>query len=247
MNNFNKEELVKDYLSGVSIKELSTKYGLKGAGSIYYHLNKMGIPNRGKYKHYNNPFKIQSKERDYWLGWIFSDGCIVNTPKHKFVYLACLDYQILLKFKEFCGKRAKINSFKYITPVSKEVKTMYKVVINSCELTEWFKEKFHISGKKSSTLNPNIIITWDLLRGALEGDGSFKKGVVLVSNSKAWIDKIVNFYESYNLHYTIVKDNSYRLGIYKKEDIKKVYHYLYDNTELYLDRKKLDLFRLAEK
>ena len=91
----------------------------------------MEIKNHGNIIHYNNPFKIDSPERDYWLGWILSDGCIVKDTTHAYVYLACLDLDILLKFKEFCGSRAKLNKFKYITPKSKETKIMYKVVINS--------------------------------------------------------------------------------------------------------------------
>jgi hypothetical protein len=240
------ENLKIDYLKGCSIKELQEKYKFKGVGTLYYYLKKLGINNRGKIKHYENPFLKESKERDYWLGWIFSDGCVVNTPRNKFVYLACLDFDILLKFKEFCGDRAKLNKFEYITPVSKEKRVMYKVVINSTELVQYFSEIHHISGNKASTLNPDIEINWDLLRGALDGDGSFKKGVVLTSNSKQWIYKVSEFYNSYNIHYTIVKDTAYRLGVYKKEDIRKIYKYLYSNTNLYLARKERDLYRLAK-
>ena len=239
------QQLIQDYIDGISIKELKQKYRVRGDGTIYYHLRKAGINNRGKIKHYNNPFEVVSPERDYWLGWIFSDGCIVSNSTHNYIYLACLDYDILLKFKEFCGDRAKLNKFTYITPISKETKTMYKVVINSVELVQYFKDNFHTVGKKSSTLNPDINMNWNLLRGVLDGDGSFKRGVVLTSNSKKWIDKISEFYNSYDLHYTIVKDSAYRIGVYKKDDIKRIYHYLYDNTILYLDRKKTDLFRLA--
>lgn len=239
------EVLKNDYLNGMPIKELCRKHSIKNESVIYYYLNKLGVKNRGKQKYYENPFIQESPERDYWLGWIFSDGCIVKTKTHSYVYLACLDLDILLKFKEFCGDRAKLNQFKYTTPVSKEHKTMFKVVINSIELVEWFEKKFHTVGKKSNTLNPDIEMNWNLLRGALDGDGSFKKGVVLVSSSKKWIDKVASFYESFNLRYTIVKDSAYRISIYRKEDILRVYHYLYDNTNLYLERKKTDLYRLA--
>ena len=100
-------------------------------------------------------------------------------------------------------------------------------------------------GKKSRTLNPDIEINWDLLRGVLDGDGSFKKGVVLTSNSKDWINKIASFYDTFNIHYTITKDSAYRLGVYKRKDIITIYHNLYDNAPLFLERKKTDLFRLA--
>lgn len=196
-------------------------------------------------KHYDNPFIIDSPERDYWLGWIFSDGCVVYDSTHAYVYLACLDFDILLKFKEFCGERAKLNKFKYITPKSKEERIMYKVVINSHELVVFFANKYNIIGKKADTLNPNIEINWDLLRGVYDGDGSFKKGVVLTSKSKAWIDKIAEFYTKHALHYTITKDSAYRLAIYRKADIKRVYHYLYDSNKVCLQRKKDDLARLA--
>lgn len=242
----NTESLILDYQNGMSIAELKAKYHFKGDGTIYYHLKKHNITHRGKVVHYENPFLKDTPESRYWLGWIFSDGCIVNTKKHKYVYLACLDEDILSKFKDFCGDRAKLNSFTYTTPVSKETKKMYKVVVNSSELVDYFKETFNITGKKSNTLNPDITISWDLLRGVYDGDGSFKKGVVLTSCSKEWIDKIKAFYDENNLHYTLTKDSAYRLGIYKKEDLKRVYSLLYDNDEICLQRKKDDLYRLAK-
>lgn len=240
------EKLIEDYQAGMPIKDLSTKYRVS-VGSIYYHLKKQNIHKRGYIIHYDNPFTIDSPERDYWLGWIFSDGCIVNTPKHKYVYLACLDLDILLKFKTFCGDRATLTNFSYITPVSKEKRIMHKVCINSSELSDYFKQTYGTANKKAASLNPNIELNWDVLRGAYDGDGSFKKGVVITSMSKLWIDKICKFYDSYDLHYTLIYDTGYRLAIYKKKDVTKVYHYLYDNQNLYLQRKKNDLSRLAIK
>ena len=162
----------------------------------------MEINNHGNIIHYNNPFEINSPERDYWLGWILSDGCVVKDATHAYVYLACLDLDILLKFKEFCGSRAKLNKFKYITPKSKETKIMYKVVINSQELVTFFANNYGICGKKSRTMNPPIDINWNILRGVFDGDGSFKKGVILTSNSEQWINKIKAFYDSLHIHYT---------------------------------------------
>lgn len=205
----------------------------------------MEISRNGNLKHYNNPFENYSPERDYWLGWIFSDGCIVYDKTHAYVYLACLDYDMLLKFKEFCGERAKLNSFKYTTPKSKQERIMYKVVINSQELVAFFANNYNLCGKKSRTLNPPIELNWDIMRGIYDGDGSFKKGVVITTCSEEFKNKIIRFYDSYDLHYTVVKDSAYRIGIYRKYDIKRVFHLLYDNQILYLDRKKQDLRRLA--
>lgn len=205
----------------------------------------MEVSKNGNLKHYNNPFETYSPERDYWLDWIFSDGCIVKDKKHAYVYLACLDFDILLKFKEFCGERAKLNSFKYTTPKSRETKTMYKVVINSQELVVFFANNYNLCGKKSSTLNPPIELNWDIMRGVYDGDGSFKKGVVVTTCSEDFKNKIISFYDMYNLHYTVIKDSAYRIAIYRKYDIKRIFHFLYDNQTLYLDRKKQDLSRLA--
>ena len=79
----NSEVLKNDYLNGMSIKELCIKHSIKNESVIYYYLNKLGVKNRGKQKPYKNPFIQESPERDYWLGWIFSDGCIVKTKTHK--------------------------------------------------------------------------------------------------------------------------------------------------------------------
>ena len=205
----------------------------------------MEISTHGNVKHFSNPFECLSSEAYYWLGWIFSDGCIQSRGHSHYVYLACRDIEIIEAFKNFCGNRAKIHNFTYITPISKETKVMYRVIINSQELVSYFANTYGIIGKKADSMNPNIEINWDLLRGAYDGDGSFKKGVVLTSKSEEWINKIARFYDSLNLHYTIVQDSAYRIAIYKKADIRRVYHYLYDNSILFLQRKKEDLSRLA--
>lgn len=207
----------------------------------------MEISKNGNLKHYINPFESNSPERDYWLGWIFSDGCIVNDRTHSYVYLACLDNDILLKFKEFCGDRAKLNKFKYVTPKSKQERIMHKVVINSKELVVFFANNYGLCGKKARTLNPQIELNWNIMRGLFDGDGSFKKGAVLTTCSENFKNKIIKFYDSYNLHYTVIKDSAYRIAIYRKYDVTRVFHLLYDNQTLYLERKKQDLFRLAIK
>lgn len=124
---------------------------------------------------------------------------------------------------------------------------MYKVVINSQELVVFFANNYNLCGKKSSTLNPPIELNWNIMRGVYDGDGSFKKGVVVITCSEDFKNKITTFYDKYNLHYTITKDSAYRIAIYRKYDIKRVFHFLYDNQTLYLDRKKQDLSRLAIK
>lgn len=205
----------------------------------------MEVSKHGNLKHFDNPFENLTPETYYWLGWIFSDGCVQSRGNSHYVYLACRDEEIILAFKNFCGDRAKIHNFTYITPVSKETKVIYRAIINSQELVTYFANTYGIIGKKSTSLNPEIEINWDLLRGVYDGDGSFKKGVVLTSKSKNWIDKIADFYKANNIHYTIIYDTAYRLAVYKKEDIKRIFHYLYNNSTLYLQRKKEDLSRLA--
>ena len=44
----------------------------------------MEIKNHGNIIHYDNPFKIDSPERDYWLGWILSDGCIFSLFRFRY-------------------------------------------------------------------------------------------------------------------------------------------------------------------
>lgn len=153
------EKVFEDYYSGMNIKELCKKHNMKGSGSLYYHLKKHNKPNRGKEIPYDNPFLNDSKERDYWLGWLFSDGHVTNGPTHHMVYLACLDKEIVEGFKSFCGERAIYSNFTYITPVSKETRIIHKTSVYSKELTEFMSSTYGISGKKAANLNPNIKIT----------------------------------------------------------------------------------------
>lgn len=130
---------------------------------------------------------------------------------------------------------------------SKQERIMYKVVINSQELVVFFANNYGLCGKKARTLNPQIKLNWNIMRGLFDGDGSFKKGVVLTTCSESFKNRITKFYDTYGLHYTVTKDSAYRIAIYRKYDVNKVYHLLYDGQTLYLERKKQDLFRLAIK
>ena len=122
---------------------------------------------------------------------------------------------------------------------------MYQVSFTNIEVENWLRRKGNFNNK-SYECKIYTPINWNILRGVFDGDGSFKRGVVLTSNSEQWINKIKAFYDSLHIHYTCSYDTAYRLSVYRKEDIKRIYHYLYDNQTLYLDRKKQDLSRLAE-
>ena len=53
---------------------------------------------------------------------------------------------------------------------------MYKAALYSKNLAYWFKEELGIDNIKHHTLNPNIEINWDIIRGFFYGDGSSSKG-----------------------------------------------------------------------
>lgn len=54
-SNRNKEEMKKDYLSGMPLDEITAKYGLKDRSSIYYYINPL-TPEE-KAEHTKNRFR----------------------------------------------------------------------------------------------------------------------------------------------------------------------------------------------
>lgn len=233
----NVKKLKELYLEGVPTKEIGDYFGIK-SNTVVYHINKLGLPKRGKgkFKKFSNPFENASAERDYWLGYIFADGHV-----HRgWLQLCSIEKEVVEKFNEFCNNQCTITTENYTTKDG-TIKTLYKANLYSVKLTEWFMKTFNITSTKHHNLNPNININWDIFRGYFDGDGSahIKGGLTINSSSKKWIDRLYSFLLDVGVEARINQYlECYKLCVWKKEYLNKIIPLMYNTNYFYLKYKK---------
>ena len=233
------EKFIQMYDKGIPNKEIGDYFGIK-PNTVCYWAKKLGCKMRGsgKKNKYHNPFKQQSPERDYWLGYLFADGHI----QRGVIDLYSVDIEVIEAYKNFVQGIGTITTENY-TVNSGEIHTIYKYHIYSVDISEWFMNEFSISSTKHHNLDPSIDINWDIIKGYFDGDGSAHKvrGFTLNSSSEVWINRIWNFIkEELDIEAKVNQYlECYKLCIWSKEDLEKFIPKLYQNDTFCLERKKI--------
>ena len=214
--------------------------GCKG-GDLTYWVHKLDLPMRGSGRNsvYPNKFLARTPESDYWLGYIFADGHVGIYKKPGFKN-ACSYYISLTSEKEYVVNEFKkwyddipTISVQSYTTKDGTTKKLYKACMGSKNLVQWFRDELHIDNVKHHTLNPNIDITWDMIRGFFDGDGSSSKGEwQLKSCSKTWLSRIQSFLSRYNIESTLCKSylDCWGLFVRKKESLRKLIPLMYEHN-----------------
>ena len=234
-----KLELLKTmYLANCTYPEMYKALNCKG-GTLTYWVKKLQLPMRGSGRNntFENPLLVESSERDYWLGYLFADGHIDHTG----ITLTTSNLNVANAFNSFCGGICRIYTRKYFVKSKNVWNTMYWPKIISTTIGTWFLEKYKIDTKKHHTLNPNIELNWDIIKGFFDGDGNAHKngGLCLTSSSYIWLERIQKFYEKYNIYSTLTPMGSecYKLCVWRKEELKKIVPLLYQNNTFCIDYK----------
>lgn len=240
-----KQDLFKRmYLSNCTYNEMYEALNCKG-GTLTYWVHKLQLPMRGSGRNstYPNKFTEHTIESDYWLGYIFADGHITYDARHYCVTLSSEKECVVKKFKEWYNDIPSITSFLY-TLKNGEEKRMYSATICSKEIASWFIDELKINTVKHHTLNPQVDINWDIIRGFFDGDGSSAKGTwQLKSCSKVWLERIQQFL----LQHEIVSNlkisylDCWGLFIYDKENLRRIVQLMYEH-KYYCHQYKYDNF-----
>ena len=185
-------------------------------------------------KNRENPFECMSTEAKYWIGYIFADGHLVYNNRAYSISLFSKDENIMLKFKNFIGDKAKMY---------KRPSGIYQVIYNSKPVTKWFMETFNIPQVKALTLNPNIELDWDIVHGYFDGDGSIRLNgthyeTKFTTGSEIWANRLKNFLEKYEIESVITpKGKAFDVNIYKKSSVATLFAYLYTTNTSRLEYK----------
>ena len=207
-----------------------------------------------KRKNYDESFfeKVDSIEKAYFLGLIYSDGCLVYNPE-KYLYKIYLklhskDKEILIRFIESIQGEMKIwdNKRRDMCEVSVSGK---KIIMDLNKLGVHPNKTFTLTYPK---IDENL--ERHFLRGYFDGDGcirintdkrdgSERGDLRIVGGSDEMINKInermhILFGVNLNKPYGPKNSKFKYIGWGAMRDIEKIYNGFYSDCDLFLQRKK---------
>lgn len=243
--NYDSEEAIDichDYINGLRIRGLEKKYNLNEK-IIYNVLDYYGVERTvpRKYKIDESVFEvIDTEEKAYWLGFLYADG--YNSMENIELTLKKEDSYMLENFKTFlrsespiCDRNVKLNDKTFI---SSRINVSSKKICSDLNKHGCFKNK-------SLCLKPPTTVPKELVRhfvrGYFDGDGSVGcyNGYTQISfvgteELLYWIQNELNIYPK-----KLMKcGNAFEFTFKAIKDIANTYHYLYDDSTIFLLRKK---------
>lgn len=229
----------------VDANRKKVSYYLKEKGyrpNLKYVRQNQNQPNK-KYVNENIFEIINTEEKAYWLGFMFADGCVNRTSDRIELSLKEDDYNHIQNFKSFLesehviGKKSKtINGKTYIS---------YRLGITNKKLKQDLIRHGCVPNKTKILRFPTLEkeLVKHFIRGYVDGDGCItshctSKVSLEILGTKEFLIEILKFYnlETDKYIYSFKHSDINRLiltGIKAFNVIKD----LYDNSNIYLDRK----------
>lgn len=244
-------------------KELAKIFN-RGEGAIEYKKNQLGLTvnvntkDRGDQHFFD---VIDTEDKAYWLGFIYADGYIVKSTRNYELGIE-LNYQDsghLNKFNkifnDYYNVSKKISNYDSIDicggrdPRGK-VRESCIIRIYSKTICEGLVKNGVVQNKTNSEIFPKIQnkeLFLHFLRGYIDGDGSYvvrnnkyKTPIISIQGNNIHMHNyIINkLDEFFGIKAYVRPDRtSYKLSIRRKTDIFKLINLMYDNANIYLDRK----------
>ena len=212
------------------------------------HVRTLREANQSSYKINTQFFFQESENLAYLLGLIASDGNIHSTENRVEIELQESDGEILERIRKIIQLERPIKYYECNNGYKKSKLYFYSKEIKDKLATYNLVPRKTYSKDFNFPFNLNRKYWIDYIRGLFDGDGSIKKSGSItfqIDSSKLAILKIIQGFLSaeYDIETSITSEKKtniilYRLYCYGKEKNNKLYHALYSNKELYLNRKK---------
>lgn len=247
MRKFTKEkevEIISLYKKGYSQKEIADKFNTFNT-SIRRVLLRNSILIRGNDKIQrhckHNPFKKHDEYSEYFLGLLITDGCIKYKDGRNRINLSLneRDGYLVEEFIKWASPTSQI------TKIHQKLNNsfMYSGTISNKDSVD-FLERAGNFRNKSYYAKLYLPITWNILRGILDGDGGFyrinKSGLKLSICGKSiiLIQQIQQFLIKQGFNPKIQMNRGiYYVTIYKRDEVITVGKLLYANAHIFCKRK----------
>jgi hypothetical protein len=250
-------DLINDYKSGLNFNQLAKKNKCH-IDTIRNKLILSGIniPDKRYYKYYtvNSSFfdNIDTEEKAYILGFIYSDGYLNEKKNTITIDLSYLDYDIVYKIGYcFYGDEA-FDKVKFYDRANENKGVFCIINITSQELVSKLKE-FGCHQRKSLTITYPTVISDNLqrhfIRGYFDGDGGIFSTYATISicGSEMFISELRNrLINELNMYFGLRIGDCYSLILSGRRQIYKFLKWIYEDSNIYLERKYRDYLLIKE-
>jgi len=245
------------YESGIGSVKIGRELRV-GKKIVINTLKENSIPIIGTKRYFSNENyfeNIDTEEKAYWLGFLFADGYVrIRKEKYGEVKLK-LQLNDIKHIELFKKSLKSTNIIKiYNNPYRYKDKTK---MISSASISIYSTKmvndliKLGCVEKKSKVLYFPIIkkeLTQHFIRGYFDGDGSIylnKKNRLeyyICSGSRHFLSSIQKVFNSIGITQQSLSKNSngvYLLRSYRINDLKRIYNYFYNESSIFIERKKM--------
>lgn len=181
---------------------------------------------------------IDSPDKAYWLGVMYSDGYICKKKYTNSFGLAVSekDFEWVEKFKTFLNYNGEIKVYKGTSALSKGNKYARLLIGNNKIVSDL--EKLGVVEHKTKIISclPNIQFLDDFIRGYIDGDGSLLKRLPCfqISGNKDFLEDMAKYLK---LPYHLTPDKSIYSLRYNTKESRYLEKRLYKDANYYLKRK----------
>ena len=242
------KEIIQQYQEGKSMAALGRAWGcdpstIKNIMKAYGVSGRTLSEARRNYLNYtiNEDIfsKIDSPDKAYWLGVIYSDGYITKAEyTNKFgIAVAERDKNWLEKFKQFLNYSGEIKEYETGKTSFVPGLPYVRLLIGNNKIVKDLINLGVVENKtKLIKKLPNISYLDDFIRGYIDGDGALTKKLphITISGNKEFLEDIANYFQ---LPYHLYQDKSIYSLQYNKNCSEYLEKRLYKNANYYLDRK----------
>lgn len=203
-------EIINEYLSGKSMYILGKNYNcdpstikniLRAYNIQSRSLSQARINYLGRTLNEDIFEKIDSCDKAYWLGVMYSDGYISKTNQYTNSFGISVnkkDKEWLEKFSNFLGYNGNINDYVSTSGYSKNTEYSRILIGNNKIVSDL--EKLGVVEHKTKKINslPKIsdYLMKDFIRGYIDGDGSLRKEYpsIMICGNKEFLIEIGEFF-----------------------------------------------------
>lgn len=253
MNEWSQEEIdfVKENHIKMSVNEIANVLN-RTHSSVENKKSKLGLKGERKYifnmDFFENPLNEISA---YWLGFIGADGYIAS-HKEMAIQLKSDDYEHLKKFNKSLNGNIPVTFFekkpRIICGKPTGVSNLCQIRIFSKKIVSDLNILGVHSNKSLDFQFPNLeseSLMWAFIRGYFDGDGSLyydktrnQLRAKITSGSKFFRESFSDFLKKFGIKtYITGEGEGFDCGITGKESTRIFLSKIYDDSDIYLDRK----------
>ena len=235
----NDAEIVNAYLAGASCKVVGVQFGVC-AQTVCNILARNGIEARSDFRtpiHNEGAFDQLTPESAYWIGFFLADGC-VHRLRGKYpkvvLELGVEDRGHIEKFKRFIQTETPVNL--------SHLNAAARLEVTSEHLFGALK-RYGVTERKSLTASvvPELKHNRDFWRGVIDGDGNLGYNIGNACPHVGLVGTravVMAFKEFCGIEGRVSDRGNISTIVYYSQNAASIARILYDETTLFLDRKK---------